>query len=393
MQEKLLAKLKNLKVVIAAHISVSGPALDLETYLSDKVKELTFIGHALFLWNNIPSFKRCWENGKFESKHEAFFYRLPESMRHIKDVFYTIYWVLRKKERIDLFIGSDNFMSFIGILLKWIGKVDRVILYTIDYVPARFGNQLLNFLYRFFDRISLKYCASVWNVSENIATARKRYGNLGKEKYVDQITVPLGIWYDRIPKISLDKKDRYTLIFLGHLLSKQGLDIVIKAVKRIKNKFPLVKLVVIGKGPDRKRLENLAKRIGVIESVSFLGFVEDHRKVEQILAKCTIAVATYKPEPGSFTYFADPGKIKSYLGAGLPIILTDVPKIAPELEKRKCAVICKYDESDVATKITDLLSNETTLGTYSANALRIAKDYDWNKVFSKAMTQTFKDLL
>ena len=121
-----------------------------------------------------------------------------------------------------------------------------------------------------------------------------------------------------------------------------------------------------------------------------MGYIKDHKDVEKILSKSTVAVATYKPDPESFTYFADPGKIKNYLACGLPVFLTDVPSIAKKLEKEKCGIICSYNEVDVGKKIINLLSDKKKLDLYSTNAKKFAKDFDWNIIFEKALKLSIK---
>jgi len=53
----------------------------------------------------------------------------------------------------------------------------------------------------------------------------------------------------------------------------------------------------------------------------------------QLLSSASIGLATYLESEESFTQFADPGKLKNYLAAGLPIVMTRVPYNADSLEE------------------------------------------------------------
>lgn len=382
--------MKNNKIIIASHIFASGPALELEQYLYPKVKTLLFIGHPFSYTKNKSSFKRSYLNGRLIESHKAFVWKLPEGLLYIKDALYTFFWVLFQKGHIDLFIGSDNFLGFLGLMLKRVGKVNDVILYTIDYVPKRFDNLILNNLYHFFDKQCLTNCKVVWNVSEKISQAREEFGGLVKSKCVPQIVVPLGIWYDRIVNLSLEKKEKSTIVFLGHILEKQGLDIVVKSIPIIMKKIPKIKLVVIGTGPYERQLKKMVNGLKLNKQVRFVGYIEDHKDVEKILSRSTVAVATYRPDSDSFTYYADPGKIKNYLACGLPVFLTEVPPISRELQKRKCGIICSYSEIDLAKKVIGLISDKNKLDLYSKNAKFFAKDFDWNNIFAKALYDATK---
>lgn len=377
MGKKLAKSLKKLNVVIASHIFATGPALDLEEYLLGKVKTLLFIGHPFAYRRDVDSFKRFYRTGKLKEEGKLVLGRLPGPVFYIRDFLLTLFWVIFQKEKIDLFIGSDNFLAYTGLILKRLGKVENVILYTIDYVPKRFVNKGLNRLYHYFDKQCLKGCKAIWNVSAAITKAR------GSSR--PQLIVPLGVWYDRIPKLSSDQKEKNTIVFMGHLLEKQGLDEVIKAIPKIKSAVPDVRLKIVGTGSYRGELERLAKKLGLSREVKFLGYIENHKDVEKILSRATVAVATYKPDRESFTYFADPGKIKNYLAAGLPVFLTSVPPIAKTLAKEKCGIICGYNSEDISRKIVGFLSDRKLLQLYSAKATAFAKQFDWNKVFERAL--------
>ncbi len=389
MKKKLDQKLKGINVVIASHIFATGPALDLEEYLNKKVKSLLFIGHPFSYRKDIRSFLRFYNNGKLKRERAALPWKLPEPILYLKEAFYTFVWIILNHRKIDLYMGSDNYLAFLGVVLKKLGIVKEVILYTIDFTPNRFENPILNSLYHFFDRQCLIHCKTIWNVSEKIAQGRQNLKGLKENEYAPQIIVPLGIWYDRVPKISIEKKDKYTIVFMGHILEKQGLDAVVNALPLISKKVPEVRFTVVGTGPYEATLKNLVKKLKLKNRVNFLGYVENHEDVEKILAQSTVSVATYKPDPESFTYFADPGKIKNYLAAGLPVFVTDVPSIAKVLERKKCGVICKYDSRDISEKISKFLKNRLLLQKYSNNAQRFAKQFDWNIIFENALDESF----
>lgn len=388
MNAKFSQKLNNLNVVIVSHIFASGPALDLEEYLKDKAKSLFFVGHPFPYRDDNRSFYRVWTRGRQEKEVKTVSWKLPEVLFYLKDAFYTLFWVLAQGKTFDLYIGSDNFSAYLGLLLKRTGRVKNVVLYTIDYMPTRFGNPVMNWLYHHFDESCLKECRIVWNVSPRMAEARLEQKGIGGEGFAPQITVPLGMWHKRIPKPTLEKKNRYQMVFLGHILEKQGLDVVLEGLPEIIKKLPKTRLMIMGSGPHEDYLKDKTRKLKLEKYVEFRGFKANHHVVEEELSKSALGLAMYKPDPESFTYFADPAKLKNYLSARLPIVLTDVPPIAPELEKQKCALIAKYDKEDFANRALELLSNTKKLKEYGDNAVKFAGQFDWDNVFAKALDKT-----
>jgi glycosyltransferase involved in cell wall biosynthesis len=113
--------------------------------------------------------------------------------------------------------------------------------------------------------------------------------------------------------------------------------------------------------------------------------VEDHRVVEAALADASVAVAPYQPRSDNFTRYADPGKLKAYLAAGLPILLTDVPPNARSLAAEGGAEIVSYDALSLATAIERALGDGPAWGSRRAAALRHARSFDWPVVLGEAL--------
>ena len=107
-----------------------------------------------------------------------------------------------------------------------------------------------------------------------------------------------------------------------------------------------------------------------------------------LLGESAAATAVYMSEEdnlSNFTYYADPTKIKDYLANGLPVILTNVPHNAHELEKRKCGIVVEYRKEEVSSAVVSLLKDKEKLKIYRQNAFSYAKEFDWNSIFSKAL--------
>jgi phosphatidyl-myo-inositol dimannoside synthase len=66
------------------------------------------------------------------------------------------------------------------------------------------------------------------------------------------------------------------LLTVGRLQRRKGHDMVIKALPRIKQRFPNVHYVVVGTGEELTSLQKLASEKGVTDSVLFVGYVADH---------------------------------------------------------------------------------------------------------------------
>lgn len=61
----------------------------------------------------------------------------------------------------------------------------------------------------------------------------------------------------------------YTFVFIGQLISRKGVDVLIRALSEIDDQ--VWRLVIIGDGPERQRLNDLASQLGLGARVEFMG--------------------------------------------------------------------------------------------------------------------------
>jgi glycosyltransferase involved in cell wall biosynthesis len=80
-----------------------------------------------------------------------------------------------------------------------------------------------------------------------------------------------------------DLHDRYVLMTMGRLVGKErrkGFDRVLEALPEVAAERPDAAYLIVGKGPDRSRLERTAERLGVRDRVVFTGYVPEDEKAD-----------------------------------------------------------------------------------------------------------------
>ena len=386
----MLKTLSPKKFVVISHIFASGPAQALIEYLNsnDKFEDVLFIGHPLFYQPQIKegSFLTLYKKGKIEKYIFTKNIKFPSIISYIKDVYLSIWGVIKTRQKWDIIICADCLNTFSGLILRFLKKAKKVIFYSVDYVPKRFKNPLLNYIYHYLDKISVKFADQTWNLSPNMEIARKQLKGVetppGK-----QVVVPMGIWHEKINKTSFNNINKNTLVFMGHLIEKQGVQIVIKSIPQIIKSIPDFKFLIIGTGDYLQNLIELTRNLKVEKYIEFTGYIENHNDMENLISRCSLAIAPYVEGniDENFTYYADSGKIKDYLGAGVPVILTNVPYNAIDIESNRCGIIVKYDENEIAKSVSELMKDENRLKIYRKNAIKYSKQFDWNLIFDRAL--------
>jgi glycosyltransferase involved in cell wall biosynthesis len=164
-------------------------------------------------------------------------------------------------------------------------------------------------------------------------------------------------------------------------------DVLLDALAIVKTRGGDVRADVIGTGPLEQQLRQRSAGLGLDDTVRFHGFVTDHRDVEHLLAEAAIAVAPYRPGEDTFTAYADPGKLKAYLAAGLPVLLTDVPPNAKTLARDAGAELVPYDGEAIATAIMNGLSSPEGWRERRAAALEYVTRFDWEALLGDLLEQ------
>lgn len=395
MMKNTFPDLSKLKVVVVSHIFTSGPTQALVEYLNqqDKAEQLLFIGHPLLPRPGKENISFCYlfQRGKRikEIFHQNFGPRF--SLHYLENCLLTAFWVLKTRQKWDLFIGVNNLNTLSGLILKVLGKVNKVVFYGIDYAPKRFEHPIVNVIYHWVDKVAVFGADEIWLLSFRMIKARAKFKHL-RIKRVKVKVVPMGIWFEKIKRTPFEKVKKHQLVFMGHLLKKQGVQMIIKAIPEIVKKIPDFKFLIIGKGEYKSTLERLVKVKRLQKRVIFAGYIKDYQKMARLISQSACAVALYQKGDleRNYTYYADPGKIKDYLGAGLPVILTDVSHNAYEIEKAGCGVVVDYDEKEVIQAVIKVLSNKKKLKDYRKNALKYAKKYDWSKIYKKVFRNLTK---
>ena len=369
-------------VVVATHSWSPGWATAIDEYLRPRADRYLWISHPLFAGQGRSEF-RLYEKGQLVDSGDAAGGAGPG--RYGADLVRTVRWCTRHG-KFDLFVAGDNLIALAGLWLRARRRVSAVVLYSIDFVPRRFSNSVMNGVYHWIDRVAVARSNVVWNTAEGVIEGRRERD--GGPARSPQLVVPIGAEVERIASEHVPRASN-AIVYLGHLLEKQGVQVVIEAMPAVLAQVPDARLVVIGDGPYMATLVELAKRSGVSGAVEFVGFVDDHARIERLLLSCAVGVAPYVPDEANYSRFQDlPGKIVTYLACGLPVVTTVVPRHGELLEKAGAGRVVDYTPGAFASAIVSYLGDAAALHATAAAAAQMGLAYDWRRIFDGAFEQT-----
>ena len=145
---------------------------------------------------------------------------------------------------------------------------------------------------------------------------------------------------------------------------------VILAFEKIYNKVPC-KLLMIGDGPERNKLENLCRQIGLCDEIRFLG---KQNAVEELLAISDLFMLPSSNE--SFGLAA-----LEAMACEIPVISTDVGGLPEVNIHGETGYLCKVgDIQAMADYAIELLSNSELHQKFCHNALSRASQFDIDQI-------------
>lgn len=288
-------------------------------------------------------------------------------------------------ERVDGWFAFNNLAAARGLLARRLGRAGKVVYWAVDFVPDRFGTGALTRLYDSLDAYCCRTVDGRIELSQPALSGRNERHGLTDGAAAPAQIVPIGVWLQRVPHAPEDALAKRRIVFIGHLVKRQGVGLLLEALQLLDERGAEFECEIAGHGPLAEELRADAQRRGLDSRVRFVGFLDDHRDVEAFLAGGTVAVAPYDPTGQTFTRYADPSKLKSYLAAGLPILTTDVPPNAEELVDKAGAEIFGWDPEALAGSIERLLADEVEWQRRRAAALHYIGGYDWANLLAPAL--------
>lgn len=170
-------------------------------------------------------------------------------------------------------------------------------------------------------------------------------------------------------KVKTDEEK--TIITVSRLVRKNGIDILIKAVSHLTSR---ISLLIVGDGKERKKLEKLAKKLGIENRIRFLGNLP-HGEIPKYLSQTNIFVRPSRSE-GLGSAFLEA------MALGLPVIGSSAGGIPDFLKDGETGLICEKENSeDLAEKIKILLEDENLRLKLARNGRKLVEEkYNWDTI-------------
>ena len=169
-------------------------------------------------------------------------------------------------------------------------------------------------------RYALRRADHITATGLRLAEAAARYAPAGKPVTVVPYGVDLREFRPRTieacPEPAEGDRSEVVIGAVARLSKEKGLHYLLEAFAVVAGRHPQARLVLAGEGPERRRLERLAARLGLGERVRFLGEVP-HEQVPEVLQQLDV--------------FAMPSTYEGFGVAALEAEAMEVPVVASRI--------------------------------------------------------------
>lgn len=165
--------------------------------------------------------------------------------------------------------------------------------------------------------------------------------------------------------------------FLGRLSEEKGVDVLINVLKNL----PSTTALIAGTGPAEESLKKLTIKLGTVDQVEFVGFVEDKEKFFQSIDM--LIVPSVKAESFGLV-------IVEAMRAGIPVIASRIGAIPEIIEHKKTGLLFEPGNTQALVDLINMLQSGSSLKDSLINQ---AKQTVEAKFGVKKMIEEFKSLI
>ena len=245
-------------------------------------------------------------------------------------------------------------------------------LYPDQFIDSRFVIKTKKKSINTADQI---ICVSV--DSKSILTAEY---NINPEKI---IVIPNGVNTNKFYPIKSIKQVENSLLYVGRIDERKGVDFLIKSMTLVKLQNPKVKLFIGGRGKKLFELRKYVKKYNLQNNIKFIGFIPD-TKLNKCYNKVKCVVV-----PSIFEGFGL--TVIEAMAAGAPVIGTDVDGIRTIIRNGKNGYLVEYgDTESLSNMILNVLQNDNS-EVIRNELITVKSEYNWDEI-SKKVGEIYDEL-
>jgi len=239
---------------------------------------------------------------------------------------------------------------------RWANETGRPLVFTYHTRYERYAHYVpgpARAVGRLAVRGALRFAAAADLVVAPAPSVARALRALGVRAPIE--VVPTGVSLPAIPPEDIRRIRRSTLGFpaggpvclsVGRLAPEKNQGFLLRAFRTVLRHAPTARLVLVGDGDDRRRLERLARDLGLRPHVDFVGSLPRTRVIDYALAADLFLSPSTSETQGLAALEA--------LAAGLPVVAVASEAALDLLQDESAGILCPEDPEVFAGRVAAL---------------------------------------
>jgi glycosyltransferase involved in cell wall biosynthesis/GT2 family glycosyltransferase len=269
----------------------------------------------------------------------------------------------RRPDLIDLHEEPNALVTAEVLILRWLRRIRApYVLYSAQNIDKRYPLP-----FRMIERLSLRGAAGAYVCNQEAAAILNRKGLRVPATYI-----PLGVDIDAFTPAERDLPEEVTVVgYVGRLERHKGVHVLLEAIAL----HPSRRLTVVGDGPQRRALADLAASLGLTDRVEFVG----HASGEQLSALYRTFDVLAVPSLPTQTWREQFGRVAvEAMSAGVPVVASSSGAL-PDVVGGVGILVPPDDPRGLAGGLDDALE-PSRWSALRRDGLRRAQDFSWDRI-------------
>ena len=335
----------------------------------------------LTIWMNMPSFYQCALFRSLSSREEVelqvvfardlpadridlgwdndltgFSYRFLDERHRMVD---AVRLARSQRNRLHIVNGLWSEPAFAAALVTLAVTASNYAIYSEAPDPGQPRSAVKKLVQRVYGGILAPRAAGVLTVS-HLAAAFYGSLNVGNSEIY-----PFGYFRSSPPQReglrNLRDNTRIQVVFVGQLIHRKGIDLLLEAMRPLFKEYPNLSLIVIGTGEMAGSIREKATSLGVIDQVFLEGVIPSNSIQERLLTADVLVL------PSRFDGWGI--VVNEALSVGTPVIVSDRCGAADLIQDKINGYVFRGEDIvDLRRCLTDFLSKESKWASFRASA-------------------------
>jgi len=295
---------------------------------------------------------------------------------------------ITKNEKIDIIHSNGGIAGYAGSIISMLTSKNHIMTihnvypqyFWKEWVKQPENSKFRAFLGKIQEKIVLKSKYTIIHtVSEQV---KDNLIKLGVKKSI--VVIPNAIKINETYNLSPNTSQ---FVLISRLVFYKNVQIILKALRIIKKKFPEVTLMIIGDGPYRKTLEELVNSLGLEGNVIFKGTIMDEIEKNKLISSSQALL-----HPSFYESFGL--VILEAFSQKTPAIVSDLKPLSEIVEHNKTGlVVPPHNENEWAKTLEFVISHPEETAKMGVMGRKVLEEKYNLDVFWDRISKMYDDVI